>query len=100
MAKKPIPNELSALTPKNFRYSEDTGKIRAGFKLVRDTEQFKNEHHESYQFDTFEEVIDAATKMLALSGMKSLKLVTHSGCYKNMKTVFHWTAPETKVVEA
>lgn len=97
--KKPIPSDLSELTPNDFRYSKNPGyegNIYAGWKIIIDTPQYKNETHECYQFKTFPEIMEAAQYIILREGLKSLKLVTHSGGYKNMKTVFHWT-PESKV---
>jgi hypothetical protein len=80
---------LEALTPEMFSHS-DTGKIRAGIQWITSTDKVKME---CFQFDTLEELQACVRFYQAIPAMLSLSIVTHTGQYKNMRTLFAWSKP-------
>jgi protein-L-isoaspartate O-methyltransferase len=85
------PASVDDLTPAMFNHSDDTGKIRAGIKY---TTRADGPGGECYQFDTLEELQSCARAYQEQPGMIEFSIVTHSGQYKNMRTVYTWKQPE------
>ena len=77
---------LDSLLPAMFNHSEETGKIRAGIKYEYDGEGLA----ECYQFETVEELKDCARAYQAQPRMVRFEIVTHTGQYQNMRTVYKW----------
>ena len=80
---------LNDLTTAMFSHSEESGKIRAGIKWMTSTD---HDHAECYQFDTLEELQNCARAFQAQPDMLKLSIVTHTGQYKNMRTLYTWEA--------
>jgi hypothetical protein len=80
-------------------YSYESGKIIAGLQWEIET-SLGTETHECYQYNTLEDVLGAFNAFQKIPGMKVVKLVTHRGGYKGMKTLDTWKkdAPATKEV--
>lgn len=79
---------LDHLTVHHFE-KNDAGNIRAGMKWThRDDGPIE---HECYQFDTLAEVQETARAYeKPETGVCSYKIVTHTGEYKNMRTIYAW----------
>ena len=82
----------SSLTRAQF-HSYDSGKIIAGVKHEILTD-LGLENHETYQFDSLDAVLECATAFTAIPGMKRVRVVTHRGEYKGMKTLAEWKAED------
>ena len=79
---------LESLTRESFN-SYDSGKIIAGIKWEIEGE-WGTESHETYQFDSIEHVIGRAMEWTQVPGMLRVRIVTHVGGYKGMKTLAEW----------
>lgn len=71
-----------------FEHYEETGKLRAGIRW----EYAGEGQSECYQFDTLEELKACAESYQTQPRMIRFEIVTHSGEYKNMRTVYKWKA--------
>ena len=80
---------LDALTESHFEHSEESGKIRASIKWVSRTDG-PGCPGECYQFDTLADVLAHARAFQGNEGILSFSLVTHTGQYQNMRTVYKW----------
>ncbi len=76
---------LTTLTDQDFNHY-DSGKIIAGLQWKIKTE-FGNESHETYQFDSLADVTECAKAFIATEGMREVKVVTHAGGYRKMRTL-------------
>ena len=82
-------------------HSYDSGKIIAGIKheILTPAPPYapggtlQHETHETYQFDDLADVIACAVAFRdTIPGMKRIRVVTHRGEYKDMKTLCEWRA--------
>ena len=82
---------LDAVTDAMFEHSEESGKIRAGIQWTTSTD---GPGGECYQFDSLEELKECARAYQQQAAMMCYSLVTHSGQYKHMRTIYTWRQPE------
>lgn len=80
--------DLGLLRREQFK-SYESGNIIAGIKHSIRTD-LGLETHECYQFDTLQGLIDVATDLMERDDVEKVEIVTHSGGYKNMRTLFRW----------